>query len=138
VVDATEWLQEHEAIEQPAHGFRPIFCPENDIAIDANQLSAIVGQPPQRDIQQPFLMPHDILSAQLHEDLCIILAELEIRPVRHLHGDEWDAQSLAKHAVVREPAPPAHRVEIAGDGPELARAPFNSRRRRAHLQPQHR
>jgi hypothetical protein len=63
----TKRLHQHEAVEQEAGAPRPILRLENDIAVEPYDLAAAVRQNTQSDVQEPFLLPHDVLAARANE-----------------------------------------------------------------------
>ena len=132
-MDATERLQDHVAIEQAAEDFSPAVCAEDDVAVDPHHFFAVVGQCPQRHVQQAFFLPHDVAAAHLNQYVRVIFLELETRTIGQFHCDEWDAQSLTKYLVVREPASVCHRVEVGGDGPEVSGVSVGIEVDRAHV-----
>ena len=95
-VKMTKRLHHLEAFEQKAGAPRPIVALEDDIAVEPHDLAAAVRQRVQSDVQQPFLLPQDVLAAQTNEDFCIIAVQLEIVSICELDRDKWNDQALAK------------------------------------------
>src|SRR5215471_18789941 len=104
-------MHERELVERSDGLFLPIVTAEDDVAIEPGDLVASARNPLDRNIQQSLLLPHDVVTADLHEYVGILSSQLEFAVEGELHRDEGNGEMLAERAVIFEPASVADRVE---------------------------
>src|SRR5262249_46210430 len=95
----------------------------------------VTGDRLQGDVEQPFLLPHDIAAGELHEDIRIARLELKGVVERQLHGHERHREALPEVVIVLDPPSVADGVEVARDRPGTCGGGASRRsHRRAHRQ----
>src|SRR5262245_22141159 len=115
-------VYEHQLIEGQARPLGPVIAVEDHVAVHPDDSVAVTGDRLQGDVEQTFLLPHDIAAGELHEDVRITRLELKAAVEREFHGHQWHREALPEVMVVLDPPSVADGVEVAGDRPETSGA----------------
>jgi hypothetical protein len=72
----------------------------------------------ERQIDEAFLLPHNIIALDTHQPRRVILCQLEPSGPRQFDGEQRSGQASTKVMVVLQATPVGAGVVVGGDGPE--------------------
>jgi hypothetical protein len=113
-----EEVEERELVERPVGLPDPVVALEDDVAVEPRDLLAVIGEPPQREVEEALLLSHDVAPLEVDEDVGVARPERERAVERELHRHERDGEPFPEAPVVLDPTLVPGGVEIAGDGPQ--------------------
>jgi len=116
-----ERLKHHVPVERLAGTFEPVRLLEDEIRIEPADLAAGVGEACGGDVQEPLLLPHHRIAAEMKDPLAWLQLERRIAE-RHLDDEDIGADRIHPFHEGVEIEPlclvPC-RIEVRSDDPEI-------------------
>jgi len=80
-------LNERASLKEGYRFFRPRRVLEHDIGIQPSHVTAFTGEVAQRNVEETFLLPHDVAITDSDENFSIIVFQFEV-PAHGVLDDE--------------------------------------------------